>query len=133
MVPLKPRFTENLPTLTDTCNSTPTTPYMSKEEWLCLFDRARRVTTTEERLKEEEKHLEQGLVNNGYPLTLIKSPRNLRHRMKTSWKQRVREKKSNLWYVSHTWLDSVKTSGESAGSLASGRSSKRVQLCGHIS
>ena len=36
-----------------------------------MFDRARRVTTTDEGLREEEKHLEQVLVNNGYPLTLI--------------------------------------------------------------
>ena len=37
----------------------------------CLFDRTRRMTTTEEGLREEEKHLEQVLLNNGYPLTLI--------------------------------------------------------------
>ena len=40
----------------------------------CLFDSARRVTTTKERLKKEDKHLEQVLVSNGYPLTLISKP-----------------------------------------------------------
>ena len=36
-----------------------------------LVDRARQVTTTEERLKEAEEHLERVLVNNHYTFTLI--------------------------------------------------------------
>ena len=36
-----------------------------------LFDRGRRVVTRESDLREEEKHLRQVLLNNGYPQPFI--------------------------------------------------------------
>ena len=38
-----------------------------------LYNRARKVTTNAEKLKEEEKHLSDGFVSNGYPLPFIKA------------------------------------------------------------